>query len=163
MRKDRARNRRHQRSQLERPCGKIAENRCERIGPDGCVNSISAVCLDIAIPAVCWLPTTQVVCLSRRYPATRSLGLARTSEGCVLVRISLLRRLIAAQGTCITNGSRPCGGITMTSTLLRWLTATQGGFITDGSILSCDFYMDLRRIWYGRIAPRMYAACLMED
>ena len=70
LRNDRARNRRHQKSQLERPCGKIAENRSESIGPYGCVNSISAVCLDIAIPAVCWLPTIQVGCVSRPYPAS---------------------------------------------------------------------------------------------
>ena len=32
LRNDRARNRRHQKSQLKRPCGKIAENRCETYG-----------------------------------------------------------------------------------------------------------------------------------
>ena len=155
LRKDRARKCRPQKSQLERPCGKIAENRCERIGPDGCVNSISAVCLDIAIHAVCWLPTTQVGCVSRPYPASRSLGLARTSESCVRVMISLLRRLIAAHGSCITTGSRRCCGITMTSTLLCWLTATEGGCNTDSSRLSCDSYMDFRRIRYGRRIARL--------
>ena len=92
--------------------------------------------------------------------ASRSPGLARTSEGCVGVRISQLRRLLAAQGSCITNGSRPCCSITMKSTPLRWLTVTQGGCITDGSRLSCDSYMDLRTIRYGRRIARL--GCMLR-